>query len=95
MLKAIRALLKKLIDDIDAGNSNITEEESAAILEMLSSITDDRMSKYQACRYLNISRATFDNLVKDGFLPEGKHQAGFKEKYWRRSDILKYTPRRN
>lgn len=51
------------------------------------------MSKYQACQYLNVSRATFDNLVKDGFLPEGKHQAGFKEKYWRRSDILKYTPK--
>ena len=86
-------MLKKLLDDIDAGNSNITEEEGQEIISMLSEITDNRMSKYQACRYLNISRATFDNLVKDGFLPEGKHQAGFKEKYWRRSDIMKYTPK--
>ena len=93
MLSAVRTLLKKLLDDIDAGNSNITEEEEHKIITMLSEITDNRMSKYQACQYLNISRATFDNLVRDGFLPEGIHQAGFKEKYWRRSDILKYTPK--
>lgn len=93
MLSTIRAILKKLLDDIDAGNSNITEEEGQEIIQMLSEITDNRMSKYQACQYLNVSRATFDNLVKDGFLPEGKHQAGFKEKYWRRSDIMKYTPK--
>ena len=93
MLNIIRKLLEKLLSDIDAGNSNITEDEGKEIIEMLSGITDNRMSKYQACQYLNVSRATFDNLVKNGFLPEGKHQAGFKEKYWRRSDILKYTPK--
>lgn len=93
MLNIIRNLLKKILDDIDAGNSNITEEEEHKIIDMLSEIADNRMSKYQACQYLNISRATFDNLVRDGFLPEGKHQAGFKEKYWRRTDILKYAPK--
>lgn len=93
MLDTIKTLLQKLVDDIDAGNSNITEEEERKIITMLSEITDNRMSKYQACQYLNISRSTFDSLVRDGFLPEGTHQAGFKEKYWRRSDILKYTPR--
>ena len=95
MLSAIRTLLAKLLDDIDAGNSNITEEEGKEIISMLSEITDDRMSKYQACQYLNVSRATFDNLVRDGVLPEGRHQAGFKEKYWRRTDIMKYIPRRS
>jgi hypothetical protein len=93
MLNVIKRLLERLLKDIDSGNSNITEEEGKQIIEMLSGITDNRMSKYQACQYLNISRATFDNLVRDGFLPEGKHQAGFKEKYLRRTDILKYTPR--
>jgi hypothetical protein len=73
MLKAIRTLLAKLLNDIDAGNSNITEEEGEEIISMLSEIADNRMSKYQACQYLNVSRSTFDNLVRDGFLPEGKH----------------------
>lgn len=62
MLSAIRTLLAKLLDDIDAGNSNITEEEGKEIISMLSEIADNRMSKYQACQYLNVSRATFDNL---------------------------------
>lgn len=73
MLKAIRTLLAKLLNDIDAGNSNITEEEGKEIISMLSEIADNRMSKYQACQYLNVSRSTFDNLVRDGFLPEGRH----------------------
>ena len=30
------------------------------------------MSKYEAYSYLNISRAKFDNLVKEGKLPKGK-----------------------
>ena len=73
MLNVIKKLLEKLIDDIDSGNSNITEQEQEQIVSMLSEIADNRMSKYQACQYLNVSRSTFDNLVKDGFLPEGRH----------------------
>lgn len=93
MLSVIRNLLEKILLDIDAGNSNITEEEGKKIINTLSEITDNRMSKYQACQYLNVSRATFDNLIRDGLLPEGKRQAGFKEKYWRRTDIMKYVPK--
>ena len=73
MLNIIRKLLEKLLNDIDAGNSNITEEEGKQIIDMLSEVTDNKMSKYQACQYLNIGRSTFDNLVRDGLLPEGKH----------------------
>lgn len=90
MLSVIRNILEKMLNDIDSGNSNITEEEGHQIINMLSNINENRISKYQACQYLNISRAKFDNLVREGKLPEGKHQAGFKEKYWKKSEILKY-----
>lgn len=90
MLNIIRKLLSKYIDDIDSGNSNITEEEGEEIIETLSKISDPKLSKYQACQYLNCSRATFDNLVREGKLPKGNKQAGFKEKYWKKTDILKY-----
>lgn len=90
MLNVIRNLLERILNDIDSGNSNITEEEGHQIINMLSNINENRISKYQACQYLNISRAKFDNLVREGKLPEGKHQAGFKEKYWKKSEILKY-----
>lgn len=65
MLKVIRSLLLKIVDDIDAGNSNITEGEAIEIVDNLRRFTDKekRLSKYAACEYLNVSRATFDNYV--------------------------------
>lgn len=45
------------------------------------------MSKYEACQYLNISRATFDNYVREGKLPKGTKEAGFKELSWSRKEL--------
>lgn len=92
MLNVLRAQLVKIIEDIDTGNSNITEEDTIEITKTLRRITrkDNPMSKYQAYTYLNISRATFDNLVKEGKLPEGKKVEGFKEKFWYKRDLDKY-----
>lgn len=95
MLKIIRNLLDKIVTDIDAGNSNITEDEGKQIVDLLSSINEPRLSKYQACEYLNVSRATFDNLVRKGKLPHGSRQIGFKEKFWKKSEILKYITKSN
>lgn len=84
MLKVIRELLLKIVDDIDAGNSNICEVDAIEIVDNLKRFTDkeQRLSKYAACEYLNISRATFDNYVREGKLPRGKHEIGFKELSW-------------
>lgn len=70
MLKIIRSLLLRIVDDIDAGNSNITEGEAMEIVDSLKRFTDKekRLSKYAACEYLNVSRATFDNYVREGRL---------------------------
>ena len=35
MLKVIRNLLQRLLDDIDAGNSNITEKEALEIIDII------------------------------------------------------------
>ncbi len=89
MLKVIRNLLVKIVDNIDAGNSNVTENEAMELAKVLQSYTDKtgRLSKYQAYQYLNISRATFDNYVRAGKLPKGKHKAGFKELSWSKKDL--------
>lgn len=81
MLQTIKKLLLNIVDDIDAGNSNIDEDEAIEIIKLLKeSVRKDMpMSKYQAYTFLNISRATFDNLVREGKLPKGKKVAGFKE----------------
>lgn len=74
MLKIIKGLLEKIINDIDIGNSNITEDEAMEMIKIIKSYTDktQRLSKYQACQHLNMSRATFDNLVREGKLPRVK-----------------------
>lgn len=89
MIKVIRNLLVKIINDIDAGNSNITENEAMELTKVLQSYTDKtvRMSKYQAYQYLNVSRATFDNYVREGKLPRGKKEAGFKELFYTKKDL--------
>lgn len=88
MLQTIRKLLLGVIDDIDAGNSNIDEDEAMQVIRMLKGLRKDNpMSKYQAYTYLNISRATFDNLVRDGRLPRGKKLPGFKELIWLKKDL--------
>lgn len=89
MIHIIRKYLLELVDNIDAGNSNLTEDEVLELINVLKELTsrDSRLSKYQACQYLNISRATFDNLVRDGRIPRGKKQAGFKELSWTKKDL--------
>ena len=84
MLKVIKSLLGRIINDIDCGNSNITEDEAMDIIKIIKSYTDktQRLSKYQACQKLNVSRATFDNLVREGVIPRGEKVIGFKELFW-------------
>lgn len=89
MLKIIRDLLMMIVNRIDTGNSNITDEEAINLVKVLKEYTDKdkRISKYEACRYLNISRATFDNYVREGKLPRGRHEVGFKELSWSKKDL--------
>ena len=83
--------LEQIINSIDCGNSNATDEEIDGILDIVNKTTNtqNKLSKYQACKYLNISRATFDNWVRDGKIPEGRKEQGFKEKFWIKSDLDK------
>lgn len=89
MLKVIKSLLERVINDIDCGNSNITEDEAMEMIKVIKSYTDktQRLSKYQACQKLNVSRATFDNLVREGVIPRGEKVVGFKELFWKENAL--------
>lgn len=89
LMTTLSKLLRKISDDIDCGNSNLNEKESVELVEVIKQYTDktERISKYEACRYLNVSRATFDNHVREGKLPKGKHHIGFKELSWEKKDL--------
>lgn len=91
MLQAIKKLLLGIVADIDAGNSNIDEEEAIQIAKVLKSMRKDNpMSKYQAYTYLNMSRAKFDGLVREGKLPKGRKIPGWKELMWEKKDLNKF-----
>lgn len=79
---ALKQALLSVIDALDAGTSTYPDEEEA--MELIDSInritnTKTKLSKYQACKYLHISRATFDNWVRDGKIPKGQKEQGFTE----------------
>ena len=89
MLQAIKRELLRIVDDIDTGNTNLNEKEQMEIAKFLQKFNfrDKFISKYQAFTYLNISRAHFDNLVREGILPRGKKVEGFKELQWSLKEI--------
>jgi hypothetical protein len=91
LMKVIKERLLEIVDDIDADNTNATTEESLELIEFLNKFRKDiPMSKYQAFNYLHISRATFDNLVREGKIPQGKKQQGFNELQWFKKDLDAY-----
>lgn len=97
VFKLIAQQLRMFADNIDAGNTNATEEELLEMCNYLGFITDPegKLSKYQAVRFLGISRATFDNYITRGLLPKGMEQQGFKEKFWYKRDLLKFKEKYN
>ena len=89
MMDIIKSLLQNCIDRIDSGNSNLSADEEIEIIQLLKKYTDKdrKFSKYQACKYLNMSRATFDKYIREGKIPKGKKEAGFKEIFWDESEL--------
>ena len=90
MMKVIRTILQKWIDDIDADNTNLSYDQQCDIIRVLSNVNlgqENEMNKTQAADYIGVSRATFDNYVRDGFIPKGKQVGNFKELRWYKSDL--------
>ena len=88
--ETLKKTLINLLDAVDSDNSNYTDCELEEILDTINRVTNtqNKLSKYQACDYLGISRATFDNWVRDGKIPEGRKEPGFKEKFWIKQDLI-------
>lgn len=78
-----------MVEDLDCGNTNLNDDEMTKVVELLKEYSrkDEPLSKYQAYTYLNISRAKFDNLVREGRLPKGQKVPGFKELRWYKRDL--------
>ena len=90
MIQLIKTALKQFIDDIDSGNSYISENQQQELLSLLLQFNQKELSKVEAAEYIGVSRATFDNYIKKGLIPKGHKRQGFKELSWNKSDLDKY-----
>lgn len=93
-IRVLRSLLEEAIKNIDAGNSNHSEEELDYIIKDLTKLNRGikRISKREACdRILHCSTSTFDNYLKLGLIPPGHKEAGFKELSWSEKDFDEAT----
>lgn len=85
-VKLISRQLRDIADRLDAGTSEISEDQAMDVLSML---THEPLSKDQACSYLNLSRSRFDELVRLGELPKGRKRRGFKELLWYKDELVR------
>lgn len=92
LTQLVSKTLRNIADKLDSGQCEITPEESEQILK---AISHQPLSKAQAYQHLGICRAKFDNLVKEGKLPEGQHRLGFKEKVWYLDELNSYINENN
>lgn len=90
MIQTIRMLLQQYINDIDSGNTNIDESQQREVIELLQKINSKQLSKIESANYIGVSRATFDNYVKNGLIPKGQKKLGWKELSWNKSDLDKF-----
>jgi len=93
----IKACLQKWIDEIDAGNSYLTEEEEKRVVDAVRRYfkKDNTWNKYQSFTFLNMSRASFDKYVREGKIPRGKKKQGSRELYWSEKEIRRIAKERN
>ena len=65
--------MEEKLKDLKVGNSNLTSEEA---MDILSVIAHESMSKTQACKFLNVHSTRFQELIKEGVIPEGRKVLG-------------------
>ena len=86
-MQLIKAALKQLLQDMDSGNTNINEEQQQELLSLLLQFNSKDLSKVESAEYIGVSRATFDNYIKQGLIPKGQKRVGFKELCWYKNDL--------
>ena len=88
--KLLSSELRKVADKIDAGTCEMSIDEAMNIVNMLA---HEPLSKEESCKFLNVSRATFDLHVSLGNIPKGKKRTGFKELVWYKNELQKCVER--
>ena len=86
MLNIIKEILIQLVNDIDSGNSNISEKEQLKLLDIFKEINKKELSAFEACDYIGVSKSTFYNYINKGLIPKGIKVSG-KGVIWYKNDL--------
>ena len=84
LVKVFSKLLRDTADKLDAHTCEINQQQAVDIIQIFS---HEPLNKYQACKYLNMSRSQFDKLVLEGKLPRGRKKAGETSKFWYKDEL--------
>ena len=76
--------MREVADRIEVGTSEVSESQAVDILRI---VAHEVMSKEQACSYMNLSRARFDDLVREKKIPRGRKVVGWKELRWYKDEL--------
>ena len=79
-----------MYDEIDAGNSNISESEQEEVVQLLQKIYSQKLSTIQAANYIGVCRSTFENYVNKGLIPKGIKEQVVHGLFWYKCDLDKY-----
>lgn len=89
MLDLLKQEFLNIVNNIDSGNTYMTEEDQLKTINFLRNISSPTLNATQAAEYLGVCRNTFDNYVKSGKLPKGeKIQGGVN--VWLKTDLEKW-----
>ena len=97
MLKELRDLLMKIVNDIDSGNSNIDESQTIEIASAIGELVSrynkpkipNKLTRLEACKHLRVSETKFNMLRRKGLISEGTKKAGDVRK-WSIEELDKY-----
>lgn len=82
--------LKQLIDDMDAGNTNITDEQCDEIFKIIQDCHPKaKYSYYKAARYLKKKRSSIDYYIQQGWL-KPRSEEGFIGKFFYKENLDKF-----
>ena len=88
MKNALKNLLvregRKVLDNIDAGNNNLTEDEA---IDLLDTFTHIAVGKQKAQELVNLQKSRFDDYVRMGKIPKGRKRKHFKELAWYKDEL--------
>lgn len=91
-LQVIDDMIMEIHERIRSGRCLTNKMQNLKAIDFLHLICnkDEAMSKCEACRYVGVSRATFDRLVLARKLPKGKKRIGWTELAWYPKDLDEY-----